>query len=76
VNRAIHAHRECLLERLARLRRTQCDDGSFRAMFVFEINRERNRAQIESADDVGTIAFDGLGDGIEVGIFDQWNLFD
>jgi hypothetical protein len=76
MNRAIHPHRDRLSQRGARLRRPHGDHRRFGADPMLEVGREREGSQVERADHVGTVALDGLGLGVEVGVFDERDLLD
>ncbi len=76
MDRAVDAHRERVDQGGARLRRAHRDDGRFGAEPFFEIDRLRDRSQVVGADDIDTVALDGLGDRIEVGVVDDGNLLD
>ena len=72
----IHSHRERVDQRTARLRRSHRDDGGVRAVDFLQLDGERDRAEIERADDVGPVALDRFGGSVEVGFLDQRDLLD
>ncbi len=76
VHRAVHSHRERVEQCGARLRRSHRHNGGLRSMTSFYLDRERDRTQVVRADDVRSVALDGLRRRVEVGLFDQRNLLD
>ncbi len=76
VHSVIHSHRERIDQRAARLRRSHRDDCGLGAVPIFQLDRERDRAQVERADHIGPVALDRLRGSVEVGFLDQRYLLD
>ncbi len=73
---AIDSHRKRLDQRGPGLRRPHRDRHRFGAETLLQIDRERDRAQVEGADHGRSVAADGLRDRIEVDVLDERNLLD
>ena len=76
MHRAVEAHRERVGQRGFGLRRPHRDRHGLGAEALLQIDRERDRAQVERADHRRTVAPKSPGDGIEIGVLDQRDLLD